>query len=104
MSSLFSFILQHTAREISHRPHVDFTPRSINLPQQADRQNPQTKEKIVMTFSGLDWYWWLAIVAALTGLFIGRISNGLMVGVVYSKRHNNFLFPVSLTIIKSSTL
>jgi len=55
-----------------------------------------------MTFSGLDWYWWLAIVAALTGLFIGRISNGLMVGVVYSKRHNNFLFPVSLTIIKSS--
>ncbi len=57
-----------------------------------------------MTFSGLDWYWWLAIVAALTGLFIGRISNGLMVGVVYSKRHNNFLFPVPLTIIKSSTL
>ncbi len=53
-----------------------------------------------MTFSGLEWYWWLAIVAALTGLFIGRISNGLMVGVVYSKRHNKFLFPVSLTIIK----
>lgn len=52
--------------------HTNFTPasrrlhpRSINLPQQAGRQNPQTKEGIVMTFSGLEWYWWLVIVAVL---------------------------------------
>lgn len=52
--------------------HTNFTPASrqlhpriINLPQQAGRQNPQTKEGIVMTFSGLEWYWWLVIVAVL---------------------------------------